>query len=87
MEKGKRDSDLLTLMHTDVCGPLDTSSRGRFQNFITFNYDYIRYGYLYLMKHKSESLKKFKELRTEVQNQLSKNMKNLQIDQSVNIYC
>ncbi|KAA0058368.1 gag/pol protein [Cucumis melo var. makuwa] len=33
--------------------------------------DYSRYGYLYLMEHKSEALEKFKEYKTEVENLLT----------------
>ncbi|TYJ99632.1 gag/pol protein [Cucumis melo var. makuwa] len=37
--------------------------------------DYSRYGYLYLMEHKSEALEKFKEYKAEVENLLSKKIK------------
>ena len=48
--------------------------------FITFTDDYNRYGYVYLMRHKSESFEKFKEFRQEVQNQLGKSIKILRSD-------
>jgi len=58
----ERASDLLELIHTDVCGPLSSTARGGFQYFITFTDDFIsRYGYIYLMRNKSESFEKFKE--------------------------
>ncbi|KAI5390023.1 hypothetical protein KIW84_075374 [Lathyrus oleraceus] len=69
--KGERANDLLALIHTDVCGPLNIPARGGFQYFITFTGDFSRYGYVYLMKHKSESFEKFKEFKNEVQNQLA----------------
>ena len=49
----ERVSDLLELIHTDVCGPMSSTARGGFQYFITFTDDLTRYGYVYLMKHKS----------------------------------
>ena len=61
-------SDLLELIHTDVCGPMSSIARGEFQYFITFTDDLSRYGYVYLMKHKSETFKKFKEFQSEVEN-------------------
>ena len=64
--KGERANDLLALKHTDVCGPLNITARGGFQYFITFTDDFSRYGYVYLMKHKSESFEKFKEFKNEV---------------------
>ena len=50
--KGERASDLLGLIHTDVCGPMSIHARGGFSYFITFTDDHIRYGHVYLMKHK-----------------------------------
>jgi hypothetical protein len=74
-----RSSDLLGLVHTDVGGQMSSTGRGGFQYFITFNDDFSRYGYVYLMRHKSESFEKFKELQSEfqseIQNQLAKTIK------------
>ncbi|KAG8474765.1 hypothetical protein CXB51_031711 [Gossypium anomalum] len=64
----------------DVCGPINTQARGRFHYFITFIDDFSRYGYVYLMRHKSEALEKFKEFKNEVQNQLGKTIKTLRSD-------
>jgi hypothetical protein len=36
-------SDLLGLIHTDVCGPMSSVARGGFQYFITFTDDFSRY--------------------------------------------
>ena len=58
----------LELIHTDVCGPMSSIARGGFQYFITFTDDLSRYGYVYLMKHKSETFEKFKEFQSEVEN-------------------
>ena len=62
----ERASKLLELVHTDVCGPMSTTARGGYQYFIIFTDDFSRYGYIYLMKHKSEMFEKFKELQNEV---------------------
>ncbi|KAL4291223.1 hypothetical protein GQ457_14G014660 [Hibiscus cannabinus] len=64
--KGERASDLLGLIHSDVCGPMNTQAKGGFQYFITFTNDFKRYGYIYLMRHKSEAVEKFKEFKNEV---------------------
>jgi transposase InsO family protein len=79
-KKGERTSDLLTLIHTDKCGPMSTCTRNGDRYFITFTDDYSRYGYVYLMRHKSESFEKFKEFKTEVENQLNKSIKALRSD-------
>jgi hypothetical protein len=64
--QSERASDLSGLVHTDVCGPMSSVARGGFQYFITFTDDFSRYGYIYLMRHKSESFGKFKEFQNEV---------------------
>ena len=76
----ERVNDLLGLIHSDVCGPLSSTARGGYQYFITFTDDFSKYGYVYLMKHKSESFEMFKIFKNEVQNQLDKNIKTLRSD-------
>jgi hypothetical protein len=78
--QSERANDLLGLVHTDVCGPMNSVARGSFQYFITFTDDFSRYGYIYLMRHKFESFEKFKELQYKVQNQLGKIIKFLRSD-------
>ncbi|KAK8694752.1 hypothetical protein V6N13_072297 [Hibiscus sabdariffa] len=41
---------------------------------------YVLYGYIYLMRHKSEALEKFKEFKNEVQNKNGKSIKALRSD-------
>lgn len=57
----ERATDLLGIIHTDVCGPMSVSTCNGYRYFVTFTDDLSRYGYLYLMKHKSETFEKFKE--------------------------
>ena len=42
--------------------------------------DFSRYGYVYLMKYKSETFERFKEFKNVVQNQLGKSIKAIQSD-------
>ncbi|KAK8491388.1 hypothetical protein V6N11_073714 [Hibiscus sabdariffa] len=79
-DKDERASDLLGLIDSDVCGPMNTQARGGFQYFITFTDDFSRYGYVYLMHHKYEDLEKFKEFKSEVQNQQGKSIKALRLE-------
>ena len=78
--KNERAVGLLDLIHSDVCGPMSTCARGNFSYFITFTDDFSRYGYIYLMRHKSESFEKFKEFQNEVENQLGRSIKALRSD-------
>ena len=58
MEQG---TDLLEIIHIDVCDLISVEARGGYRYFLTFTDDLSRYGYIYLMKHKSETFEKFKE--------------------------
>ncbi|TYK02509.1 gag/pol protein [Cucumis melo var. makuwa] len=78
--KGYRAKEPLELIHSDLCGPMNVKARGSFEYFISFIDDYSRYGYLYLMEHKSKALEKFKEYKAEVENLLSKKIKILRYD-------
>ena len=49
----ERATDLLELIHTDVYGPMSVDVHDVYRNFLTFTDDLRRYGYIYLMKHKS----------------------------------
>ena len=71
---------MLELIHSDVCGPMSTTARGGFHYFITFTDDFSRCGYVYLMKHNSETVERFKEFQSEVENQHGKKIKALRSD-------
>ncbi|GJW67521.1 retrotransposon protein, putative, ty1-copia subclass [Tanacetum coccineum] len=76
----ERATDLLGLIHTDVCGPLRHVSRKGASYFLTFTDDFSRYGYVYLLKHKHEVFETFKVFKAEVELQLGKKIKALRSD-------
>ena len=59
---------------------MNVEVRGGYRYFLTFTDDLSRYGYIYLMKHKSETFEKFKEFQSEVENHRDKKMKFLRFD-------
>ena len=63
----ERATDLLETIHTDVCGPMSVDARGGIVIFWPSQDDLSRYGYIYLMKHKSEIVERFKEFQSEVE--------------------
>ena len=67
----ERATDLLEIIHTDVCGPMNVEARGGYRYVLTLTDDLGRYGYVYLMKHKSETFEKFKEFQSEVENHVT----------------
>ena len=69
----ERATDLLEIIHTDVCGPMNIEAHGRYHYFLIFTDDLSRYEYIYLMKQRSETFEKFKEFQSEVENHCNKN--------------
>ncbi|GJX71637.1 retrotransposon protein, putative, ty1-copia subclass [Tanacetum coccineum] len=76
----ERATDLLEIIHTDVCGPLRHVSRQGASYFIIFTDDYSRYGYVYLLKHKHEVFETSEVFKNKVENQLGKTIKALRSD-------
>jgi hypothetical protein len=64
-----RSSCVLKIIHTDICGPFNVKFIDGFNLFITFTDDFSRYGYIYLIRERSEALDKFKIFKAKVKNQ------------------
>ncbi|KAL0320291.1 UNVERIFIED_CONTAM: Retrovirus-related Pol polyprotein from transposon TNT 1-94 [Sesamum radiatum] len=74
----KRSSNLLEIIHTDICCP-DLDSYGQ-RYFITFIDDYSRYMCIYFLEHKAEALDAFKVFNAEVEKQCDKRIKFVRSD-------
>ena len=59
---------------------MSVKAHGKYHYFLNFTDDLSRYGYIYLMRHKSETLEKFKEFQSEVENHRDKKIKFLRSD-------
>ena len=79
--QGEKITEVLALVHTNVCSRFDMPAKGGYIYFITFIDDYLWYEYVYLMRHKSETFEKFKEFRFKVEKQIKKTLKILWLDQ------
>lgn len=77
---GTRASEPLQLIHTDLCGPMETSSIGGAKYYVTFIDDYSRKVYVYFIKHKSDTLEKFKQFKNLVENETERKIKVLRSD-------
>jgi hypothetical protein len=69
MSKG---THILEMIHSDICGPLQTETRGRKRYFVLFIDHYSRFTYCCLLRRKNETFSKFKELATMLKNQHGK---------------
>ena len=67
MKGTNRSSNILEIIHTDICCP-DMDMHGQ-KYFVTFIDDYSRYMYVYLLHNKHEALDAFKVFKAEVDNQ------------------
>ncbi|TYK23767.1 gag/pol protein [Cucumis melo var. makuwa] len=56
---------------------MNIKAREGYEYFTSFNDDYSRYGYVYLIQNKSDSFEKFKEYKAKVENESGKTIKTL----------
>lgn len=76
----KSSTEILQLIHTDLCGPMKCESMGRSIYFATFIDDFSRKVYVYFLRQKNEYLEKFKEFKQAVENETGKRIKILRSD-------
>ena len=67
-----RSTQLQEIIHTDICGTFDIPSFGGEKYFITFINDFSRYGYIYLLHEKSQSIDTLEVFINEVERKLDK---------------
>jgi hypothetical protein len=79
-DEARRASKLLELVHSNVCGPMKTSSRGGAQYLVTFIDGFSRKTHVYLLNVKGEVFDKFKAYKALVENQIGMKIKTLQSD-------
>ncbi len=65
----------LEIVHSDVCGPMKTTSLGGARYFVMYIDDFSRKVWVYLLKSKGECLEKFNEFKALVETQSEHNIK------------
>ena len=81
-----RSTQLLEIIHTDICGPFDAPSIGGEKYFITFTDDFSCYGYIYLLHDKYQSVNALEMYIKEVERQLDKKVKIIRSDRGGEYY-
>ena len=76
----KRSSEILEIIHTDICGPFTTPCLNGQRYFISFIVDHTRYIYLYLLYDKDEALDAFKTYKAEVEKKRENKIKIIRSD-------
>ena len=75
-----KKSELLSLVYSDVCGPLEVNSLGGNKYFLTFIDDASRKVWVYFLKSKDQVLDYFKMFHAMVERETGKKLKCLRID-------
>jgi len=83
---GSKKEGILQLIHTDICRPITPITLGGYRYFITFTNDFSRYGWIYLLHEKSESLDSFKEFKAIVELKFDTQVKCIHSDRGGEFY-
>lgn len=76
----KKSKKVLDLIHTDVCGPMQTESFGKKKLILTIIDDFSRFTVIYFLRHKSEVGEKVKEYIAMVENKFKCKPKTIRSD-------
>jgi gag-polypeptide of LTR copia-type/Integrase core domain/GAG-pre-integrase domain len=79
-DKAKRVTRLLELVHTDLCGPMETPSFGGSKYFLLFIDDFSRMSWVYFLQNKSETFNCFTKFKAYVEKQTGEKLKKLRSD-------
>jgi transposase InsO family protein len=71
---------VLELIHSDVCGPMPSSSISGYVYYVSFIDDYSRKTWVYFLKSKDEVFSKFKEFKALIENLSKRKIKILRSD-------
>lgn len=73
-------SEMLDLIHSDVCGPMQTETPSGRKYFVIFIDDYSKYMFIYLLKNKSEVFEKIIEFIEKIKTSFQKKPKIMRSD-------
>ena len=74
---------ILEIIHSDVCGPMSSSSLRGYVYYVSFIDDFSRKTWIYFMKNKDEVFSKFKVFKSLIKNHIEKKIKTFQSDNGV----
>ncbi|CAK9818809.1 Retrovirus-related Pol polyprotein from transposon TNT 1-94 [Anthophora quadrimaculata] len=79
-EKSKRATNILDIIHSDVCGPMRTRSYGGNKYFVTFIDDHSRWCEIRFLKSKDQLFDAFRDFKNYIENQTGRKIKVFQSD-------
>lgn len=80
IKKERSSHDVLQLVHSDVCGKINSKSLGGSEYFVTFIDDFSRFVWVYCLKTKDEVFSKFQEWKNEIENSTGKKLRIFRTD-------
>lgn len=78
--KSERSTEILDLVHTDLCGPMKVTSIGGAKYILQFIDDSSRWGQVYFLKSKSDVFQAFHNFVIMIKNQTGRKTKIIQSD-------
>ena len=78
--KSTKKSEILELVYSDVCGPIEVESLGGYKYFVTFIDDASRKTWVYLLKSKDQVFQNFQQFHAMVERETGKPLKCLRTD-------
>ena len=76
----RKSKGILKIIHSDVCGPMSSSSLSGYVQYGSFIDDFSRKTWIYFMKNKDEVFSKFKEFKSFIENNTEKKINTFQSD-------
>jgi hypothetical protein len=79
-KRDNKEEGVLELIHSDVCGPIPSSSINGYVYYVSFIDDYSCKTWMYFLKSKDEVFSKFKEFKALIENLSKRKIKILKSD-------
>jgi transposase InsO family protein len=76
----KRAEEPLGLIHSDICGKINSPSLSQAEYFVTFIDDNTHYAWVYVLKHKHEVFQKFQDWKALVEKSSGHKLRTLRTD-------
>ena len=70
--KDRKQRDTIELVHTDLCGPIQTRFLGGAYYFLIFVDAFTRFTWVYFLKLKSHAFEYFKQFRNMIEKKIGK---------------
>ena len=71
----RKAKGILEIIHSNVCGPMSSSSLRGYVNYVSFIGDFSRNTWIYFMENKDEVFSKFKEFKSLIENHTENKIK------------